>query len=87
MFIFKKFCFLILFIFKKKTSLTLPFSFLRGDFVSGGGGGMVVLSQSGETKDCHRAVVLGGEAGMVCFSIVNAVRFVYPYDQSSLLFL
>ena len=49
----------------------------RGDVVGGkgGGGGMVVLSQSGETKDCHRAVVLGGEEGVVCFSIVNAVRF------------
>lgn len=34
----------------------------------------MVLSQSGETKDVHRAVVLAQELGIPTFSIVNVVR-------------
>jgi len=36
--------------------------------------GLLVLSQSGETKDVHRAVVLGMQEDIPCFSVVNAVR-------------
>eukprot|EP00743_Colponemidia_sp_Colp-15_P007192 GILK01007766.1.p1 GENE.GILK01007766.1~~GILK01007766.1.p1 ORF type:complete len:710 (-),score=127.71 GILK01007766.1:231-2360(-) len=35
--------------------------------------GLLVLSQSGETKDVHRAVLTAEEAGIPRFSIVNAV--------------
>ena len=38
------------------------------------GAGMLVLSQSGETKDVHRALVLAEESGIPTFSIVNVVR-------------
>lgn len=37
------------------------------------GCGLLVISQSGETKDVHRAVLLAGEHGIPCFSIVNVV--------------
>ena len=36
--------------------------------------GMLVLSQSGETKDVHRALLLAEETGIPTFSIVNVVR-------------
>jgi len=36
-------------------------------------GGLLAISQSGETKDVHRAVKLGAEGGVPCFSVVNAV--------------
>ncbi len=36
-------------------------------------GGLCVLSQSGETKDTHRAVVVGEDLLMPCFSVVNQV--------------
>jgi glucosamine--fructose-6-phosphate aminotransferase (isomerizing) len=36
-------------------------------------GAMVVISQSGETKDVHRALILGQSKGIPCISIVNAV--------------
>lgn len=35
--------------------------------------GLLVVSQSGETKDVHRAVALGQELGLPVFSVVNAV--------------
>jgi glutamine---fructose-6-phosphate transaminase (isomerizing) len=38
------------------------------------GGLLLALSQSGETKDVHRAVVLATEENLPCFSIVNTVR-------------
>jgi len=38
------------------------------------GGGVLALSQSGETKDVHRAVMLANEENIFCFSIVNTVR-------------
>lgn len=37
------------------------------------GGGLLVISQSGETKDVHRAVTLAQNLGVPTFSIVNAV--------------
>lgn len=37
------------------------------------GGGLLVISQSGETKDVHRCIGLAHKAGIPCFSIVNAV--------------
>ena len=37
------------------------------------GAGLLVISQSGETKDVHRAVVLAQNLGVPVFSIVNAV--------------
>ncbi len=37
------------------------------------GAGLLVISQSGETKDTHRAVVLAQNLGVPAFSIVNAV--------------
>lgn len=36
-------------------------------------GGLLVISQSGETKDVHRVVVNAEKSGIPCFSIVNAV--------------
>lgn len=35
--------------------------------------GLLVISQSGETKDVHRAVVMAQELGVPVFSVVNAV--------------
>jgi len=35
---------------------------------------LLVLSQSGETKDCHRALTLADDLGVFSFSIVNVVR-------------
>ncbi len=37
------------------------------------GAGLLVISQSGETKDVHRAVVKAQEMGLPTFSVVNAV--------------
>lgn len=37
------------------------------------GAGLLVLSQSGETKDTHRAVVLAQNLGVPVFSVINAV--------------
>ncbi len=37
------------------------------------GAGLLVLSQSGETKDTHRAVVLAQSLGVPVFSVINAV--------------
>ncbi|MFA5945336.1 MAG: glutamine--fructose-6-phosphate transaminase (isomerizing) [Patescibacteria group bacterium] len=37
------------------------------------GAGLLVISQSGETKDVHRAVMIAENAGIPSFSIVNAV--------------
>lgn len=37
------------------------------------GAGLLVLSQSGETKDTHRAVALAQNAGIPVFSVINAV--------------
>lgn len=37
------------------------------------GAGLLVLSQSGETKDTHRAVVLAQNLGIPVFSVINAV--------------
>jgi glutamine---fructose-6-phosphate transaminase (isomerizing) len=37
------------------------------------GAGLLVISQSGETKDTHRAVVIAQELGVPTFSVVNAV--------------
>lgn len=37
------------------------------------GSGLLVLSQSGETKDTHRAVVLAQNLGVPVFSVINAV--------------
>lgn len=36
-------------------------------------GGLLAVSQSGETKDVHRAVKIGEEAGVPCMSVVNVV--------------
>jgi len=36
-------------------------------------GGMLVISQSGETKDVHRALVMAQEKGLPVISVVNAV--------------
>lgn len=36
-------------------------------------GALLAVSQSGETKDVHRAVKLGEEAGIPCISVVNVV--------------
>mmetsp|Transcript_23290 Transcript_23290/g.22447 ORF Transcript_23290/g.22447 Transcript_23290/m.22447 type:complete len:689 (-) Transcript_23290:63-2129(-) len=36
-------------------------------------GGLLAVSQSGETKDVHRAVKLGEEKGVPCISVVNVV--------------
>jgi len=40
---------------------------------SPGTGGLLVISQSGETKDVHRALELAQNHGLPCMSIVNAV--------------
>ena len=47
----------------------------NGDCCCGGGGsgGVLAISQSGETKDVHRAVLLARELGLPVFSVVNAV--------------
>lgn len=37
------------------------------------GAALLVLSQSGETKDVHRCVVMAQELNVPCFSIINAV--------------
>lgn len=37
------------------------------------GAGLLVISQSGETKDTHRAVVIAQDLGVPTFSVVNAV--------------
>lgn len=37
------------------------------------GAGLLVISQSGETKDTHRAVIMAQELGVPTFSVVNAV--------------
>ncbi len=37
------------------------------------GAGLLVISQSGETKDTHRAVILAQDIGVPTFSVVNAV--------------
>lgn len=37
------------------------------------GAGLLVISQSGETKDVHRGVILAQEIGVPVFSVVNAV--------------
>lgn len=37
------------------------------------GAGLLVISQSGETKDTHRAMMLAQEHGVPTFSVVNAV--------------
>ena len=37
------------------------------------GAGLLVISQSGETKDVHRAVIMAQELGVPVFSVVNAV--------------
>lgn len=37
-------------------------------------GGLLVISQSGETKDVHRALMLAKNIGIPCFSIINAVN-------------
>ncbi|MFA6018033.1 MAG: glutamine--fructose-6-phosphate transaminase (isomerizing) [Patescibacteria group bacterium] len=37
------------------------------------GAGLLVLSQSGETKDTHRAVIIAQELGVPTFSVINAV--------------
>ncbi|MEK9156708.1 MAG: glutamine--fructose-6-phosphate transaminase (isomerizing) [Patescibacteria group bacterium] len=37
------------------------------------GAGLLVLSQSGETKDTHRAVVMAQNLGIPVFSVINAV--------------
>ncbi len=37
------------------------------------GGGLLVISQSGETKDVHRAITLAENLGIPTFSVVNAV--------------
>jgi glutamine---fructose-6-phosphate transaminase (isomerizing) len=37
-------------------------------------GGMLVISQSGETKDVHRALLVAQEHGVPTFSVVNVVR-------------
>lgn len=37
------------------------------------GGALLAVSQSGETKDVHRAVKIGEEFGVPCISVVNAV--------------
>ena len=44
------------------------------DSIPAVGAGMLVLSQSGETKDVHRALVSAEETGIPTFSIVNVVR-------------
>lgn len=36
-------------------------------------GGLLVISQSGETKDVHRAVVNAQKEGVPCFSVINSV--------------
>ena len=36
-------------------------------------GGLLAVSQSGETKDVHRAVKTGEEVGVPCISVVNVV--------------
>lgn len=37
------------------------------------GGALLAVSQSGETKDVHRAVKIGEEMGVPCISVVNVV--------------
>ncbi len=37
------------------------------------GAGLLVISQSGETKDTHRAVIIAQDCGVPTFSVVNAV--------------
>lgn len=37
------------------------------------GGGLLAISQSGETKDVQRAIKIGDEVGVPCLSIVNVV--------------
>ncbi len=41
-------------------------------------GGLLVISQSGETKDVHRAVMNAQKAGIPVFSIINAVGSLIP---------
>lgn len=45
----------------------------RNDLPKPAGGGLLAVSQSGETKDVHRAVKLGEEKGLPCISVVNTV--------------
>jgi len=37
-------------------------------------GGLLVISQSGETKDVHRVLVMADDLGIPTFSVVNIVR-------------
>ncbi|NEJ83463.1 hypothetical protein GR268_44150 [Rhizobium leguminosarum] len=40
-------------------------------------GGLLVISQSGETKDVYTAMALAQQRDIPCFSVVNAVRWIY----------
>ena len=50
----------------------MPLQVRRSDLPKHGGG-LLAVSQSGETKDVHRAVKIGEESGMPCISVVNVV--------------
>lgn len=46
---------------------------MRRSDISKNTGGLIAVSQSGETKDVHRAVKIGEESGVRCISVVNVV--------------
>lgn len=51
-------------------------------------GGVLVISQSGETKDVHRALQLAQSHGLPCMSIVNSVgSLIARYTCSSIALL
>lgn len=55
------------------TSQAIDAAELTGDCFPPKGSGVLALSQSGETKDVHRALKLALEHNVPCFSVVNVV--------------
>lgn len=55
------------------TVFTMDSAEVRRSEIPKHNGGLLAISQSGETKDVHRAVKLGMETGVPCLSVVNAV--------------
>ncbi len=48
-------------------------------------GGLLVISQSGETKDVNSALALAQQKALPCFSVVNMVTTTTTTTQSILL--
>lgn len=56
------------------TILAVDASEITDDTIPVNAGGMLVISQSGETKDCERALTIAQQIGIPTLSVVNVVR-------------